>query len=541
MRTFLESFNPMPARSFFRSPALPILTFVLFLAACGGSSNGPPPPPSGPFSNASLSGQYAFSISGQNTTTGGFTGVIGSISADGNGHITTGLADVLDLSQNLSSSLITYSGGTYDIQANGRGVMTLNITSGGTLQLSFTLKSSQQGYLIETDGLATSAGTLYQQTPSAFSAASVNGNYLFDLSGVSFAGSPPSLISTVGEFAGDGNGNITGGVMDVNDGAFTPSGPLAVTPATYQMDTDGNGTNFGRGTATINDKTYAFYIVDNTRIKFLEEDATGGSEGDAVLQTGTIPTQNSNLNGGFVFLTAGSLTTGHVGPIDRIGRMSTDGAGTISSVAFDQNSNGNNAHISEGSSLSAATYAMDTNYPGSGRGTFTFQSSSVGLATYVFYFYSSTRAVIQDVTPGIVADGTMLSQVAGPFTTSAVTGNFVFNWNGLQLINPSAYVEHFVGQAAQSTASNNNLTGAADFTELGLTTSNAGINLDAGISATLTINGDGTQDNPLKVAVGGASPFTINFKAYIADSTDILVSCHDSDRTTSGLQVMQTQ
>jgi hypothetical protein len=540
MRTFLESFMLTLNRWLPRRAALSLLAFAFILASCGGGSPVTPPPPSGPFSNASLAGQYAFSISGQDTTTGGFTSVVGSISADGNGHITTGLADVLDLSQTPSSSLITYSGGTYEIQSNGRGVMTLGITSGGTLQLSLALKSNQQGFLIETDGAATSSGTLNQQTPSAFAGASINGNYVFDFSGVSFAGNPPSIISTIGQFTGDGNGNITGGVMDVNDGAFTPSGPIALTPGTYQLDTDGNGTNFGRGMATINDKTYAFYIVDNTRIKFLEEDATGGSEGDAVLQSGTIPALNSNLNGGFVFLTAGSITLGHVGPIDRLGRMSTDGAGTVSAVAYDQNSNGNNTHISEGSNLTAATYAMDTNYPGSGRGTFTFQNSSVGLATYVFYFYSPTRAVIQDVTPGIVADGNMLAQVPGPFTTSTVSGNFVFNWNGLQLVNPSAYVEHFVGQATQSSGSNNNLTGAADFTELGLTSS-TGINLDAGISATLTINGDGTQDNTLKVAVGGASPFTINYKAYIADSTDIFVSCYDSDRATSGIQVMQTQ
>jgi len=531
---------PTSHRRLARFAALPLFFSILLLLSCGGNSSVTPPPPSGPFSNASLTGQYAFSISGQDTTSGGFTGIIGSISADGNGHITAGIADVLDLSVNPPASVISYSGGTYEIQSNGRGVMTLNVTGGGSLQLSLSLQSNQQGILVETDGAATRNGTLNQQTPAAFSPNSIKGNYVFDFAGVSFAGNSPSIISTIGQFTADGNGNLTGGTIDVNDGAFTPSGAIALTPGAYALDTNGNGTNYGRGMVTINDKTYAFYIVDNTRIKLLEEDSAGGAEGDAMLQSGAIPAKNSDLNGGFVFLTSGSVTAGTVGPISRLGRMSTDGSGNVSKVAFDQNDNGNNTHISEGSNLSAATYSMDTTNAGSGRGTFTFQNSSVGTVSYVFYFYSPTQAVIQDVTPKIVGDGTMMTQIAGPFTTSTVSGNFVFNWNGLQLINPSAYVEHFVGQATQSSTANNNLSGTADFIEIGLTSSN-GINLNAGISGTLTINGDGTQDNPFKIAVGGTSPFTINFKAYIADGSHIFVNCYDSDRTTSGFQVMQTQ
>lgn len=523
-----------------RLPLLPLLLLPALLVACGGGSSVTPPPPSGPFSNASLTGQYAFSIKGQDATTGGFTGVIGSISADGNGHITSGLGDVLDLSKTPPSSLVTFSGGTYSIQSNGRGLVTLNITGGGSLQLSLALKSNAEGAIVETDGTATSSGTLNLQTPAKFSANSINGKYVFDFSGVSFAGNPPSIISTVGQFAGDGAGNVTSGTVDVNDGAFTPSGPLPLVPSTYQLDTNGNGTNFGRGTMTLHGKTYAFYIVDNTRIKLLEEDSTGGSQGDAILQSGVIPAQNSDLKRGFVFLTAGSVTLGKVGPIHRLGRMTTDGAGAVTAVAFDQNDNGSNTHISANSGVTAATYSMDTANPGTGRGTFTFQNSSVGAVSYVFYFYSPTRAVIQDVTPKTVADGAMFAQAAGPFTLSNLTGNYIFRWGGQQLINPSSYVEQFVGQVAQTSASNNNLTGAADFLELGLTSSQ-GINLDAGLSGTLSINADGTQDNPFKIAVGGSSPFTINFKAYIADTSDIFVLSSDSNRTTSGLQLLQTQ
>ena len=55
------------------------------------------------------------------------------------------------------------------------------------------------------------------------------------------------------------------------------------------------------------------------------------------------------------------------------------------------------------------------------------------------------------------------------------------------------------------------------------------------------MNGDGTQDNTYKIAVGGSSGFTVNFKAYFANNSTILVLCYDSDRTTSGLMTQQTQ
>lgn len=526
-----------------RCLTLTALLLASLLAGCGGSTPITPPPPAGNFSNASLKGQYAFSMSGKNATNGAFIGRIGSISADGKGDITSGLEDMLDLSTGTPASTITFSNGSYQIEQNGRGTMTLNVTGGGTLSLSLSLQSNAQGLLVETDGIDSANGILNLQTPLDFSGASLNGNYVFSFSGISFAGLNPAPISTVGQFVANGNGNVTGGTVDVNDGSSTPSGAITLAPSTYQLDTNGNGTNFGRGMMTLNGKIYAFFIVDNTRTKFLEEDTTGGSEGDAILQTGAIPTQNSNLMGSFVFESSGSVNTGNFGPIVRLGRITTDGNGGVNTIVFDENANGNYTHVSSNASVSSPAYSIDTTNAGSGRGTFTFtiNNSDVGTVAYVFYFYSPTRAVIQDVSPSILSQGVMLAQTAGPFTTSSVTGNFIFSWSGIHLINPSPFEENFVGQGTQTTAASSNFTGTADFTQLGLTSSSNPITLNAGISGTLTINGDGTQNNAFKMAVGGPSPFTINYIAYIADSSDIFLVGSDSNRTTAGLQILQTQ
>ena len=123
--------------------------------------------------------------------------------------------------------------------------------------------------------------------------------YVFNISGVSFLNAKAAPINMVGQVAGDGNGNITGGVMDTNDGnAGAPSGATAIAPGTYALDSNnGNGTSFGRGTMTFNGRTFAFYIVDDTHFKMLEEDTLGGSAGDALQQAATIPTQNAQFTG----------------------------------------------------------------------------------------------------------------------------------------------------------------------------------------------------------------------------------------------------
>jgi hypothetical protein len=514
-----------------------------YLAACGGGGTTiTPPPPAGNFSNASLNGQYVFSMSGVDLNSGAYIARVGSFAADGQGHITAGLEDVLDLGSGSPASQLTFSNGTYQIQANGRGLIVLNVSSGGTLQLSTSLESSSQGYLVQSDGLASTSGSVELQKPLQFSANAINGKYVFDFSGISFAGSTPSVISLVGEFGADGNGNVTGGTADVNDSAFAPTGATALTASTYQLDTNGNGTNFGRGTMTLDGRTFAFYIVDNTRVELLEEDSLGGSSGPAILQTGVIPTQNSGFSGSFAFLTGGSQTTGNFGPIARVGRFTADGAGGIGTISFFENNDGNTTQVTPGSGISSTSYAIDTNSAGSGRGTFTFRNSSVGTVTYVFYLSSPTRAVIQDVSASVVTDGTMVSQSAASFTTAGLAGNYSFSWSGVELVAPSSFDENYVGQYAQTSAATSNITGVADYAQLGLNTINTnGVTLNAGISGTLTIAGDGTQNNTYKIVIGGPSAFTVNFVAYLGDGGTVLVVCSDGNRTTAGVATPQTQ
>jgi hypothetical protein len=112
----------------------------------------------------------------------------------------------------------------------------------------------------------------------------------------------------------------------------------------------------------------------------------------------------------------------------------------------------------------------------------------------------------------------------------------------VELVTPSPFDENYVGQFIQTSPATSNLAGIVDFAQLGLNTINTnGVTLNAGLSGTLTIGGDGTQSNGYKIAIGGPTPFTVNFVAYFADNGTVFMVCSDSNRTTAGVATQQTQ
>lgn len=522
-----------------------VAALAIIMAACGGGGSSiTPPPPTGGFSDASLNGQYAFSMSGVDLN-GAYIARVGSFIADGAGHITGGLEDVLSMSSGQPAGEVSFSGGNYQIQANGRGLIVLQASGGGGLYLNLAMQSPSAGFLLQTadrnaDLTATSSGTFNLQTSSGFSVAALARPYVFDFSGVSFAGTSVAPISMIGQIKTDGNGNITGGVMDSNDGnVAAPSGATAVAPGTYQLDSTGNGTAFGRGTMTFNGYTFVFYIVDATHFKVLEEDNFGGTLGDALAQSGAIPTQNSQFAGSFAYLVGGASVVGTQGPVARAARFASDGNGGLGAISLDDNNSGSYTHISQGSNISSASYAIDTANAGSGRGTFTFTDSGSGTFSNVFYMISPTQAVVQDTSDGIIGDGPFYAQTAGPFTVNGSAGNYVFNWSGVQLGSSTAvpFEEDFTGQFALSSATTNNVAGVTDYIELGLSGNNLFTNI--GLGGTLTMNNDGTANNLYKFVLGGSPSSTINFQAYFVNPGTVLLVCSDNSRTTAGIMHQQ--
>src|ERR1700704_5764515 len=141
---------------------LVIATALSFLAATGCGGNGTSlsfPPPQGGFTNANLSGAFAFSYTGSDA--GGFLAAAGSFQADGAGHITSGTEDINSAVAIRTNAALS---GTYTVRADGRGSATLNSAAAGNTTLDFVIVSGGRALVTRFDGNATGSGTIDQQT-----------------------------------------------------------------------------------------------------------------------------------------------------------------------------------------------------------------------------------------------------------------------------------------------------------------------------------------------------------------------------------------
>ena len=490
---------------------------ALWIAACsnGGGSVITPPPPSGKYSTSSLNGTYAFVTSGEAITSGAATATpfsrTGSFTANGSGVIQGGVYDLVNAggSSTASSAPIPITGGSYTVNADGRGTLTFNVTSNGspaTINFAIVLTSTSGGFMMDQtfsgNQASTGSGNFVLQNSSAF-AAGVSGSYVFDFTGLNGNTNPESLV---GRFAASG-GVITSGLEDSNDGSTLTSS----TSITGNFAADPANTTAGRGLATIEGQTYAFYIVDSTRVRFISINATGSGpmlSGDAVAQSGGTPPPSPS--GSFAFLVSGSSANGG---LIRVGRLTVSGS-SLSNMIMDVNNGGMENEFGTGTlSMGAISYDSTT-----GRGTLSFQSSITSVYSFVFYLSSSASGVIQEVsgTPGtgiaaVVADGSIAAQSGSPFTSNNISGPYAMSWSGLVTSGGtlgSQDEEDFLGQAK---ISNLSLSGTSDiFQFTGVT-----LNKNIGTTGQIAINGDGTSNNTMSVNLSQVTP--IHMVVYIVN------------------------
>ncbi len=512
-------------------------------AACGGGGNNTPtpPPPTGNFSNASLTGTYAFSMTG--TDLNGFSiSRLGSFTADGQGNITAAIEDVNDGGSNSTFLFTAAPASTYSIAANGKGTLTLshpdvnNPAVADNFVFSVALDSTSSGLMVETDGFSTMSGNFHlQNISSAFATA-----YAFDFAGVDLG--TGGSISLIGQFTTNGVSGVTGGLVDINDDA-SASGPLTISPGTIALDPS-NFSNFGRGTmnisTTINSQlvnlSYIFYVVDASHIIFVENDSNAATSGSATAQT-NVPTTVAAFPGSFVFaIGGGAFSNNQFGPLARVGRFTTDANGAVTNLALDEDFSGGVNTFPKSGGFSNVTLTIDP--AGTGRGTLNFTDVTRNQPfIYIFYMASSTQGFIQDNSANVVGDGTITAQ-SGTFTPASLAGNYAIDWSGVSLVN--GFEEDFVGVIPISNAGTNNISGGVvDFTELG----DGKIFTGIPVNGFLTLQGDGSlggaQGNAMQLTTATSPTTTFNFRAYVVDNNTIVLAGVDNDRVVIGTAIRQ--
>jgi len=528
-----------------------LLFIGVFGAACGGGGTttgvpggggGTTTGPTGSYSVASLNGTYAFSMSGTDNVEGFSIARIGSFQADGAGNITAAIEDVNDGGSFSTFAFSAAPASTYTIDSAGKGVLTLshpdaaNPAVADVFTFSIVVNSTSGGLMVETDGSSTMSGNFRLQNITTSFATS----YVFDFSGLDLGNQ--TSASFIGQFTTNGVSGITGGLMDINDGA-APSGTLPIQPGTITPDPS-NFSNFGRGTLNLSTSlnsqllnlTYVFYVVDATHLIFAENDTIAETIGAATAQS-NVPTTVAAFPGSFVFAEGGgAFSTTSFGPLTRAGRFAADANGALTNIGLDEDFTGGVNAFPKSGGFSNVSYTIDAG--GSGRGALSFTDVTKNQPfVFIFYMASPTQGFIQDNSANIIADGSITAQ-SGAFSAASLAGQYAINWSGQNLAN--GFEEDFVGVLPVSSATSNNIAnGLIDYTELG----DGKIFTNVGVNGFLTLQGDGTlggaQGNALQLTSTNSPSATYNFRAYLIDTNTIILVGVDTDRVVIGNMIRQ--
>ena len=247
-------------------PAFPTLTFSFYVVSRGSAKfvetdaaqivagATMQQAPNGTFDVTAISGQSAFLLTGLGPGGVVASATAGSFNAGGNSFITTGTLD-----ENIGGAPnpnVAFSG-SYTVASNGRGTATF---TGGRTYV-FYLGPTGSAVFQETDAIHPGIsihGMFIQQQTTAFTLASIQGNYSINSNGLS-AGNGQVIT---GQLAANGAGAVISGAIDINTaGTLTPA--EAVT-GTYLLPAAN-----GRTTLVLNptgdNRNFAVYVVNSTQ------------------------------------------------------------------------------------------------------------------------------------------------------------------------------------------------------------------------------------------------------------------------------------
>ncbi len=361
--------------------------------------------------NGTLNGSYALAFQGYDNSHA--IAATGSITTDGNGHITGGEADVNNTASGVEHDQIT--GGTYSIGPNGLGQINWTDNHGGNVQMLVATGAAEDMRIIALNENGSSgtwgAGVMRQQNPSDFTLAALAGTWAFGLQGFDPSGNP---LSADGAYTQSSSGVFNNGAEDIND--FGTHSQVTFTGSVSgSIDSNGRATSqLHINGATIN---YAAYAISANEVFLLDID-NGGSLTitDSLRQSGNM--NNSVLDGNAV------------GRGSRIHNAGQGNANSQAIVLFIQSDGNGNMNISIDAntggtylqSQESGTYSVAAN----GRTALNLP----GGAVVVCYMVASNQGFCINAIAGTgdVKGAEVLyfePQSGGPFTDSSYLGEYL--------------------------------------------------------------------------------------------------------------------
>jgi hypothetical protein len=445
-----------------------------------------------------LKGQYAFILSGYNSS--GFNTVVGSMTANGAGHITGGEVDMNSAgASSATNSLISaYPATYYSVGADNRGCAAIATASGATFTTRFELGvissgTATQGRIIEFDPANSSAfiatGQIFQQTtsttPSVSNFSALNGGYVHLLTGWDSSHSTRIACAGVDTLS---SLHVSNSEQDCNDGgSFVTTGPYSGNVGTYTS-TD----QYGRFTETVGTNTVAAYMVSAGATGAVVVATSVGGANSTVMacqafQQSGGPYGLGSLNSPVVAFASGwnNNTSGRI----TFALDHANGTGTFTNDAIYENDGGSWA-------LNGATGSCTYNVATNGRVS--------GCGDAMYYLTAANTAVSVSEYLGIFAGYVMPQTVpSGGFT--ALAGTFFGGTSEMVSQNADAETDLITASTSATAISG---TSVSDQTS---TTYQQADNLGTISGATLSSNGTITETQNSTSQVIGVVVDTTHF------------------------------
>jgi hypothetical protein len=516
---------------------LTAITGLFLITGCGSGNSGIATPNKSGFSAGSLNGTYVIAVSGTDVTTTlttntiAFFAIAGTITADGNGHITGGTVDINDL--NLGSQGVytaqAVSASTYSLSQDGRGKANLT-TPQGTFGFDFVLTSTSHGLITRFDNNGSGSGTLDLQSSGGASQSSLT-SLAFSLSGadytVNLSSGGLASLGAVGAVTLNSTGTVTSGTEDFNDNGDSVQSSLTGLPisaGSVSLTSSTAGTASLTTSASFSTQTFDVWVIDSTHLKLIETDTA--SSGFAL--AGDAFTQSGITAGPLVFTLAGENSTYAV---VAGGFATTDANGNLSGGTEDYDELNTN-NLAPGTVSFTAASTTSVNAPGRYQiATTAFSNGVSSNLAFAAYPYNGGIFLLEDDSVGSL-QGAAYPQTATSFAASAGYG---LNLSGE---NPNGEVDDIAqfnaGNPGTSTSTVANLTGALDENNLGL------LSYDAVLSGLYVPDSPATGRGSIGVPSINTQLGALDLEYYVASDNTVVFIEDDGEQIATGMFQLQS-
>lgn len=354
-----------------------------------------------------LQGQYALLYAGFRDAAPAAR--VASLSIDSSGNV-TGNQDFKSSGTVGTDESVT---GTCAVTATNAGTFTLNATSGDYTVNHAVSADLTHGRVQLTSGGSTTTGTgaFYAQDSSAFSLATLAGDYAFGLLG---SESDDTHLGVAGRLSLDASGNVTAAYVDRN--GSDPLTNASATGTATAPDSSGRGTlSLNTGSETL---SFVYYVVSANKLVLINGDTASNSvslSGFMTRQSGSFGADS--LDSSAVLSLWGAHGSNQLRGAAALGRLSgaSSASGTLN-LLLDQTAQGT-------SSLATAytgAFSVDTH----GYGAVTLTAGSTNRQLAVYLDGTSNGYVVEhgsvDNNAGLleVQSGTFDNTLAGQFIAS---------------------------------------------------------------------------------------------------------------------------